>query len=76
MLTSLGLENVEGSQHVLRFVVGHVDVFHAILHGEGGRWDTAAARQLDARQELALTTAVLSRAATLGKSSKHVDVLL
>jgi len=47
---------------VVKVVVAHADVFHAILRGPRG----ATCTQLEAQQELALTTAVISRAAVDG----------
>ena len=49
---------------VLRVVVAHADVFHAILRGPRGG---GAGPHLEALQELALTTAVISRAAVDGQ---------
>ena len=46
---------------VLRFVVAHVDVVSAVLT------DRPATKSLESKQELALLTAVLSRAALDGE---------
>ncbi|XP_045195259.2 nuclear pore complex protein Nup205-like [Mercenaria mercenaria] len=56
LLTSLGVENREAGIQVMQFVVAHGDIFHSIL------LDRQQALNLYALQELALTTAVISRA--------------
>ncbi len=63
VLTSLGIENRTAGHQVLQFIVAHVDVFMTILR------DRQVALQLPALEELALTTAVISRAALDGESS-------
>ncbi|KAL4232887.1 hypothetical protein ACF0H5_007574 [Mactra antiquata] len=56
LLTSLGIENRECGNQVMQFIVGHNEIFHAIL------LDRRPGLNLQALQELALTTAVISRA--------------
>lgn len=61
VLTSLGIENMSASNQVLKFILGHSDVFSAILR------EPHTKLNLVALQELSLTTSVLSRAAMDGK---------
>ncbi|KAL5010671.1 hypothetical protein ScPMuIL_012976 [Solemya velum] len=56
VLTSLGIENRDAGNQVMQFIVSHGDVFHTILR------DRQPLLNLQSLQELALTTAVLSRA--------------
>jgi len=57
VLTSTGMENRDARNHVLQFVMGHMDVFATILS------DHQEAVNVAYLQELALVTAVISRAA-------------
>lgn len=62
MLTALGIDHRQASRQVLRIVVAHADVFHAIMRGPRD----GAYLQLESLQELALASGVISRAAIDG----------
>ncbi|XP_062591569.1 nuclear pore complex protein Nup205-like, partial [Saccostrea cucullata] len=57
MLTSLGIENQDCGNQVMQFILSHGEVFHRILRDRQPR-----SLSLPALRELALTTAVLTRA--------------
>ncbi|CAH1799487.1 unnamed protein product [Owenia fusiformis] len=57
VLTSLGVENREAAYQILQFIVAHGEVFTTILRNQ------PHVLQLDSLKEVALVTAVLSRAA-------------
>ncbi|XP_025098310.1 nuclear pore complex protein Nup205-like isoform X3 [Pomacea canaliculata] len=56
LLTSLGVENKEAASQVMMFIVSHGEIFYGILHNR------SSSLSYPAMKELALTTAIVSRA--------------
>ncbi|XP_061177614.1 nuclear pore complex protein Nup205-like isoform X2 [Saccostrea echinata] len=69
MLTSLGIENQDCGNQVMQFILSHGEVFHGILR------DRQPSLRLPALRELALTTAVLTRANARGIPDAEFDDL-
>ncbi|XP_062596408.1 nuclear pore complex protein Nup205-like [Saccostrea cucullata] len=69
MLTSLGIENQDCGNQVMQFILSHGEVFHGILR------DRQPSLNLSALRELALTTAVLTRANSRGIPDAEFDDL-
>ncbi|XP_074656294.1 nuclear pore complex protein Nup205-like [Tubulanus polymorphus] len=60
IMTSLGIENRDAANQVMQFICAHSDVFCAVLRNRSSR------PNLQMLQELALVTAVVSRAVAFG----------
>ncbi|XP_064627986.1 nuclear pore complex protein Nup205-like [Lineus longissimus] len=66
IMTSLGVENRDAANQVLKAVAAHIDVFNAILR------EQHTTLNLSNLQELALVTAVISRAAADGDEQEFL----